>query len=158
MIDRMLLAIVSSTLSMAASAADVPSTPSVKDFKGRYVVTDVVGYLEISGGVPLARDSLGKVLTISDKDLSFSKYPCKPHSGFSVKEVETASKLDELYGEVTPLEVGLGPKAPLLDSQNCIQIFKVRDNMVLFNWNGVLLRATRDDDTNSGNPRKQKHK
>lgn len=121
-----------------------PTTPAWH-FAGRYVVTDIVGYGDVSGGPPEAKRLLNKTLTISAKSIEFDGEGCKPNSGFQVKEVKTASALQEFYGGVTPVDVGLGPKALLLESENCTHVFRMDEYRVVFGWDGIVVRAIRDN-------------
>jgi hypothetical protein len=121
-----------------------PAAPAW-DFAGHYVVTDIVGYGDVSGGPPEAKRLLDRVLTISAKSIDFSGERCKPSAGFQIKEVETAPALQEYYGGVTPVDVGLGPKALLLDSENCTHVFRMDEYRVVFGWDGIVVRAIRDN-------------
>ncbi|MEQ5839123.1 hypothetical protein N0A02_06680 [Paraburkholderia acidicola] len=134
------------TLAAQLSDAQTPASsaqPSAADFAGKWTVTDVVSYSTISSGIPGAKRILGKVLTITPTHLNFGGQDCKPNEGFNVSEVDSAAKLKELY-DVYPPDVGLPARTTLLDSANCAAVFRLRDNVVVFGWDGVMVRAIKE--------------
>jgi len=122
------------------------SHSSADDFRGRYVVTDVVGYTDISGGVADAKKALGQVLVISDNAIDFDQgYHCVPNNGFKIKRVNTAVLLKEEYGGITIRDTGLPAKTLMLYSDNCIRVFRMDNYRVVTGANGgVIVRAVRD--------------
>jgi hypothetical protein len=136
-----------SLLAFSASVACIAQQPAspIGSFGGRYMVTDIVGYGDISGGEPAAKKALGKVLTISADSIDFDGEHCAPNKGFKVRKVKTAPLLLEYYGTVTPVDVGLSANALLLDSENCTHVFRMDNHRVVFGWDGVVVRAIRDD-------------
>ncbi|MFM0419716.1 hypothetical protein [Paraburkholderia aromaticivorans] len=62
------------TFGAGTSAAQTKS-PSVGDFVGKWVVTDVVDYSDISGGIPEAKRILGKTMTITPSRLRSTRKP-----------------------------------------------------------------------------------
>jgi hypothetical protein len=117
---------------------------SIGDFGGRYVVTDIVGWSDISGGEPAARRLLGSVLTISPDAVDFDGQHCVPNTGFSVRTVKTAPILMEYYG-VPRVDVGLPVRSVVLDSDNCVAVFRMDKYRVVLGSDGVVVRAIRDD-------------
>lgn len=115
--------------------------PSIDDFIGKWTVYDVVGYSEISAGVPEAKRLLGKVMTIAKNRIDFDDEKCTPEGGFVVDVVDTSSKFDENYGKFYIPDLGLSPRSILLDSENCMPVFKLRDNVIVFGQDGVIFRA-----------------
>ncbi|MFM0282363.1 hypothetical protein P0D75_30575 [Paraburkholderia sediminicola] len=122
----------------SANAAE----PSVSDFQGKWTVTDVVGYGNTSGGIPEARELLGKVLNISPTSIEFSGELCRPHQGFRVGVVDTASRLKDDFG-INLEDTGLPETTEVLDSANCTAVYRMDERRVLFGWDGVVLRAVR---------------
>ncbi|MFM0729330.1 hypothetical protein PQQ52_02385 [Paraburkholderia sediminicola] len=123
---------------ISAKAAE----PSVSDFQGKWTVTDVVGYGNTSGGIPEARKLLGQVLNISPAGIEFSGERCRPHQGFRVGIVDTASRLKDDFG-INLEDTGLPARTALLDSANCTAVYRMDGRRVLFGWDGVVLRAVR---------------
>ncbi|MGF6855363.1 hypothetical protein [Paraburkholderia sp. CI3] len=121
-------------------AAEPTATPS--SFNGKWTVTDVVGYSDVSGGIPEAKKLLGEVLSISTSQIEFAGERCRPHDGFSVHTVDTAPKLKDYYG-INLQDTGLPAKTLLLDSDNCAAIFRMDAHRVVFGWDGVIVRAVR---------------
>ncbi|MGF6445866.1 hypothetical protein [Paraburkholderia youngii] len=119
-------------------AAGPTTTPS--SFNGKWTVTDVVGYSDVSGGIPEAKRLLGKVLSISTDQIEFAGERCRPHGGFSVRTVDTAPKIKDYYG-INLGDTGLPQKTLLLDSDNCAAVFRMDAHRVVFGWNGVIVRA-----------------
>ncbi|MFM0736126.1 hypothetical protein PQQ51_02615 [Paraburkholderia xenovorans] len=115
---------------------------STKDFFGKWIVTDVVGYTNISAGIPEARRILGKVLTITPNWMEFDKSRCTPNGGYTISEVDSATKLREFF-DLSLLDAGLPPRTTLLETNNCYAAFSVDPYRVLFSWNGVIVRAYR---------------
>lgn len=120
-----------------------PKKTAVSDFFGKWVVTDIVGYGDISGGIPEAKHVLGLVLTISPKGIDFDKDRCTPNGAFSVSEIDSAAKLKEYFNE-SLVDTGLPARTAMLDSANCIEIFRVDETRLLFGWNGIVVRAVQD--------------
>ncbi|NVI05922.1 hypothetical protein FSB64_19575 [Paraburkholderia sp. JPY454] len=100
----------------------------------------MVGYSDVSGGIPEAKRLLGTVLSISTDQIEFAGERCRPHGGFSVRTVDTAPKLKGYYG-INLDDTGLPQKTLLLDSDNCAAIFRMDAHRVVFGWNGVIVRA-----------------
>ena len=114
------------------------------DFRGRYVVDEIVGYADISGGEPTARRLLGQVLVISPNAIDFDGDHCEPNSGFRIKRIKTAPILKNYYG-VTLRETGLPARTLLLDSNNCVAVFQMNKYRVVLGSDGVVVRAIRDE-------------
>jgi len=125
-------------VAVSCFAENEPVTP---DFTGRWITYDVVGYSEISEGVKEAKRLLGKVLIISKNRIDFDDESCKPNNGFSVGMVDAATKFTHYYGKFYLPDLGLQERAMLLESDNCMPIFKLSDHIVIFGRNGVILRA-----------------
>ncbi|MBB5501847.1 hypothetical protein [Paraburkholderia sp. MM5384-R2] len=121
-------------------AAEPTATPS--SFNGKWTVTDVVGYSDVSGGIPEAKKLLGEVLSISTGQIEFAGERCRPHGGFNVRTVNTAPKLKDYYG-INLEDTGLPPKTLLLDSDNCAALFRMDAHRVVFGWDGVIVRAVK---------------
>jgi hypothetical protein len=136
--------VVAIALSASAGLCNAqPKKPSVSDFFGKWVVTDIVGYGDISGGVPEAKHVLGLVLTISPKGIDFDKDRCTPNGAFFVSEIDTAAKLKEFFNE--PLsDTSLPARTTMLDSTNCTPILRMDETRILFGWNGVVVRAVQN--------------
>jgi hypothetical protein len=115
---------------------------SVSDFQGKWTVTDIVGYASTSGGIPEAKELLGKVLRISPGIIEFAGERCKPHQGFNVSVVDTASRLKDDFN-IDIGDTGLPVRTAVLDSSNCTAVYRMGDHRVLFGWDGVVLRAIR---------------
>ncbi len=124
--------------------AQQTTPPLINKFVGKYVITDIVGYAEISAGVPEAKRVLGKVISISSEMVNFDNERCKPKGGFKVSEVETTPVLKDYY-DITTVDAGLSAKALLLDSSNCTPVFLMDEYRIVFGSNGVVVRAIRDD-------------
>jgi hypothetical protein len=120
------------------------STSPMSDFVGRWVVTDVVGYGDVSGGMPEAKRLIGKVLVISNTGIDFDRQNCKPTKGLRVVEVETGPVLEKYYG-ITTADAGLPAKTMLLDSDACVPVFRLDEQRIVLGWNGVVVRAVKDD-------------
>lgn len=128
----------------AASCNAQTAKPSINDFVGKWVVTDVVDYTDVSGGIPEAKRLLGKTLTITPKSISFDNEPCTPDPGFTVSDVDTQSELDKEFS-LRVNETGLPVRSTLLESDNCFPVFLTSvKNKVVFGWNGVIVRAVHD--------------
>lgn len=130
------------TLASGAMAGQTAS--SIGDFGGRYIVTDIVGYADTSGGLPAAKKLLGQALVISPESIDFDGDHCIPNTGFRVKRVVTAPLLKEYYG-VPRADVGLPEKTSVLDSGNCVPVFRMDKYRVLLGSDGVVVRAIRDN-------------
>jgi hypothetical protein len=132
------------SLSMIAvgAMAEEPAS-SIGDFGGQYVVTDIVGYADVSGGEPVARKLLGQTLVISPDAIDFDGEHCIPNTGFRVKRVVTEPLLKEYYG-VPRVDVGLPVKTTVLDSDNCVAVFRMDKYRVVLGSDGVVVRAIRD--------------
>lgn len=113
---------------------------SIKDFVGKWVVTDIVDYSDISDGVPGAKRVLGEVMTITPKSIHFENQTCAPHDGLAVRDVDTQTELNAEYGLRTN-ETGLPPRTALLGGGNCFAVFKKSASMIVFGWKGVVVRA-----------------
>lgn len=124
-----------------ASSGCAESNPSISAYIGEWTVNDVLGYSEISVGVPEAKRLLGKVLSISKNRIVFDDEVCAPKNGFVVNLIDTAPRFDKDYGKFYIPELGLPKKSFVLDSSECISIYKSSDYSVTFGWNGVILRA-----------------
>ena len=117
-------------------------TISASSFSGKWTVTDVVGYSDVSGGIPEAKRLLGKVLSISTGQIEFAGERCLPHGGFRAHAVETGPTLKNYYG-INLEDTGLPEKTVLLDSDNCAAVFRMDAHRVVFGWNGVIVRAVK---------------
>ncbi|SMG59959.1 hypothetical protein [Paraburkholderia susongensis] len=132
-----LLVCLAATTCFAAEPTTAPSS-----FNGKWTVTDVVGYSDISGGIPEAKRLLGKVLNISSGQIEFAGERCRPHDSFSIRTVDTAPTLKDYYG-INLEDTGLPSKTLLLDSENCTAVFRMDAHRVVFGWDGVIMRAVR---------------
>lgn len=128
---------------LATGAMAGQAASSIGDFGGRYIVTDVVGYADSSGGLPAAKKLLGQALVISPDAIDFDGDHCIPNTGFRVKHVATEPLLKEYYG-VPRADVGLPQKTSVLDSGNCVPVFRMDKYRVLLGSDGVVVRAIRD--------------
>jgi len=129
----------------AATACLARKLPvSADDFHGRWKVTDVVGYADMGGGEPLGKQLTGKVLTVSatEMTLDFDNWGCTAHTGFRTREVESAPFLDEQAG-ARPEAARLPAKVKILESDNCIPVFRLDENHIEFDYLGVFVRAER---------------
>jgi len=135
----------------ASSIAKQPS-PSTRGFHGRYFIDEIVGYEQVSGGIPEAKRLLGKTLVISANSIDFDGDDCKPDGGFKISEIETGTALLKIYG-LNYLDAGLPAKTLLLNSDECSPVFRVNKYQILFGWNGVVVRAIRDDMQQRGKTR-----
>ncbi|KRE90760.1 hypothetical protein ASG87_01090 [Frateuria sp. Soil773] len=133
------IAVLALSISFACGAQTPPTSA---DFRGRWQITDIVGYGDISGGLPEAKNLIGKVMTITTDRIAFGKESCTPHRGFKVTEVETALLLDKYYG-VSPADVGLPMHTALLDSDNCTPVFRLDEHRIVFGRDGIVVRAFR---------------
>jgi hypothetical protein len=124
--------------------AQLPPSPTDDFFKGRWIVTNVIGYGDISGGRSEAKKLIGKVLSILTDGMYFDKEYCKPNRGFMISEVETAPVLVKYY-RIHPTNTGLPARTFLLDSDNCTPVFRMDEHRIVFGWDGVVVRATRDE-------------
>jgi hypothetical protein len=129
----------------AAGAMAGQTASAIGDFGGKYVVTDIVGYSDTSGGLPAAKKLLGETLVISPEAIDFSGDHCVPNTGFHVKRVVTEPLLKKYYG-VPRADVGLPAKTTVLDSGNCVPVFRMDKYRVLLGSDGVVVRAIRDND------------
>ena len=118
------------------------ASPTKKDFEGRWVVTDVVGYATEGGGTPHARELLGKVMKITADGIDFDGERCTAYKGFRLREVDSAEELRDNAG-ATREDAELPEKVFLLDSDNCTAIFWLRENKIEFDDMGVFVRAYR---------------
>jgi hypothetical protein len=117
--------------------------PTVKDFYGKWTVTDVVGYADMGGGVPHAKELLGEVLVIAADGIGFGKELCKPNTGFRVVKVDTAADLRAKSG-ASREDAELPAKAVLLESDNCTEVYWLNTHKIEFDSLGVFVRAYRD--------------
>ncbi|SEE88210.1 hypothetical protein SAMN02787142_5169 [Burkholderia sp. WP9] len=139
MIRRLLFAAIAMTFGAGTSAAQTKST-SVGDFVGKWVVTDVVDYSDISRGILEAKRILGKTITITPKSIAFDKESCVPRPGFTVIDVDTETELNRQFG-LTVNETGLPARTTLLHSENCFAVFGMSDYKIVFGWDGIIVRA-----------------
>ncbi|NML30326.1 hypothetical protein HHL14_05725 [Paraburkholderia sp. G-4-1-8] len=102
----------------------------------------MVGYSDVSGGIPEAKRLLGKVMRISGGQIEFAGERCRPREGFRVRTVDTAPKLEDEYG-INLEDTGLPPKTLLLDGESCAAVFRMDAHRVVFGWNGVIVRAVK---------------
>lgn len=128
---------------VASTCGAQTKSPTVNDFVGKWVVTDVVDYSDISGGIPEAKRILGKTLTITSRSIAFDKENCSPRPGFTVTEVDTQNELKKQFG-LTVNETGLPARTTLLNSENCFAVFGMSTYKIVFGWNGIIVRAVRD--------------
>jgi hypothetical protein len=117
--------------------------PTVKDFYGNWTVTDVVGYADMGGGVPHAKEMLGQILVISADGIGFGKELCKPNTGYRVIRVDTAKDLRTKSG-ASRKDAELPAKAVLLENDNCTEVYWLNSHEIEFDSMGVFLRAYRD--------------
>lgn len=134
--------VVAGWLGLVGSVA-LAAEPTVSEFAGRWIVTDIVGYADTSGGIPEAKRLLGKALVITANGINFDGQRCVDAKGMKVAEVETAPVLEKYYG-VSVGDVGLPAKTALLDSVKCVPVFRVDGQRIAAGWNGVIFRATRN--------------
>lgn len=130
---------------LAALAGMVPAycrAQEISALEGSWVVTEIVGYADTSGGTPEAKRLLGMKLTIGKDRLSFDKQSCQPRGGFLFEEVDSAPSLEENYG-INLRDSGVAARSKLLHSPNCIPVYLLGERRLLFGWNGVVVRATR---------------
>jgi hypothetical protein len=148
-----------SVLSLAVSCACVAqqNIPSTGDFSGRFVIDEIVGYDDVSGGIPQARKLLGKSIVISKKEIAFDGDRCNPANGFKISEVETEAAIKELFG-VTASDAGLASRTKLLTGENCLPIFKRDEYQIVFDVDGIIVRAIRDNDSASNKLRRKSRK
>jgi hypothetical protein len=123
--------------------------PAVRDFYGRWTVTDVVGYADMGGGVPHAKELLGEVLVISANGIGLGKELCKPNTGFRVVRVDTAVDLRTKSG-ASREDAELPPKAVLLESDNCTEVYWLNVHKIEFDSLGVFVRAYREQEKKVG--------
>ncbi|WP_186152054.1 hypothetical protein [Burkholderia gladioli] len=109
-------------------------------FVGAWVVQDVVGYSDTSGGPPEAKRLLGKTIKIARDSIDFDGQRCQPSDGFTISTVDTAPKLLDYY-QIRVTDAGLPQKTVLLDSASCAPIFRMDARRIVFGWDGVILRA-----------------
>lgn len=128
----------------ASFACGAQTSPAPQDFKGRWQITDIVGYGVISGGLPEAKELIGEVVTITAKSISFGKDACTSSHDFKASEVDTAPALDKYYG-VTRGDTGLPARTQLLDSDNCAPVFQLDKDRVVLGHDGIVVRASRLD-------------
>ncbi|APA85370.1 hypothetical protein BJG93_08235 [Paraburkholderia sprentiae WSM5005] len=127
---------------ISVSAAETPHA-AINDFVGNWVVTDVVDYADISGGVPEAKRILGMTMKITPRSMSFDNETCKPNTGFTVKQIDTLSELNKQF-ELRVNETGLPATSVVVDSDNCFAVFRMDAHRIVFGWNGIIVRAIRD--------------
>ena len=123
-------------------AAQTPRA-TITDFVGNWVVTDVVDYADVSGGIPEAKRILGMTMRITPNSISFDKETCKPNTGFIVKEVDTRSELAKQF-DLRVNETGLPEKTFFVDSDNCFAVFRMNEHKIVFGWDGIIVRAIRN--------------
>lgn len=119
-------------------------TPTVEDFQGQWIVAEVVGYAGTGGGIPHAKNLLGKIMNISANGIDFNGDHCKVNPSFQVREVDTTTDLRENSG-ATRNDAELPPTAFLLDSGHCPQVYWLSINKIEFEDAGVFVRAYRKE-------------
>jgi hypothetical protein len=119
------------------------SHATINDFVGDWVVTEVVDYADISGGIPEAKRILGMTMKITPQSMSFDNETCEPNTGFIVKEIDTISELTKQFG-IRVNETGLPATAAFVDSDNCFAVFRMDAHRIVFEWDGIIVRAIRD--------------
>jgi hypothetical protein len=119
------------------------SHATINDFVGNWVVTDVVDYADISGGIPEAKRILGMTMKITPQSMSFDNETCKPNTGFTVKEIDTLSELTKQY-DIRVNETGLPATTIVVNSDNCFAVFQMDAHRIVFGWDGIIVRAIRD--------------
>ncbi|MEX3811574.1 hypothetical protein AB3X96_15105 [Paraburkholderia sp. BR13439] len=130
------------TASASVCAAQTPHA-TINDFVGNWVVTDVVDYADISGGIPEAKRILGMTMTITPQSMSFDSETCQPNTGFTVKRIDTLSALTNQFG-LRVNETGLPATTVVVDSDNCFAVFRMDAHRIVFGWDGIIVRALRD--------------
>lgn len=128
-------------LCRAAPSSFAESEPTISSFTGKWLVSNVVDYAEVSGGIPEAKNLLGKYLIISRNKINFDDESCRPKNGFIVSLVDADEELAHYYGLIYRPGTGLLDKAFLLRSSNCLPVFMIDDQSIVFGWHGVILRA-----------------
>lgn len=143
MIGRMLASCAALALTAwtTVCAAQTPHA-KINDFVGNWVVTDVVDYTDVSGGIPEAKRILGMTMKITPKSMSFDKETCTPNTGFTVREVDTLTELTKQF-DLRVNETGLPEKTAFVDSDNCFAVFRMDDHKIVFGWDGIIVRAIR---------------
>lgn len=131
---------------LAASFADGAPASSIKDFVGTYEIENIVSYSEVSGGVPAARKLLGTTIVITPNAIDFNGDHCQLED-VTIKEVDSKSKVLEVFGPMTLLELGLTNKSLFLDNARCTQVFRMDKYRILFAEDGVVVRAFRDSES-----------
>ncbi|AEA60119.1 hypothetical protein [Burkholderia gladioli] len=127
---------------IAASANAHAASPATNPFVGSWVVQDVVGYSDTSGGPPEAKRLLGKTIKIAKNKIDFDGQRCQPSDGFTVSTIDTAPKLLDYY-QVAISDTGLPSKTMLLDSSSCAPVFRMDAHRIVFGWDGIIMRAIR---------------
>jgi len=117
------------------------SEPVIRNFTGNWIVSNVVDYAEVSGGIPEAKRLLGKYLIISKNKINFDNESCRPKKGFVVRLVDADEALTHYYGSIYRPGTGLSEKIFSLESSNCLPVFMIDDQSIVFGWHGVMLRA-----------------
>jgi hypothetical protein len=139
-----LFSYVALTLTASASVCSAQTPPAtINDFIGNWVVTDVVDYTDISGGIPEAKRILGMTMTITPQSMSFDSETCKPNTGFTVKRIDTLSALNKQF-DLRVNETGLPATTVVVDSDNCFAVFRMDAHRIVFGWDGIIVRALRD--------------
>ncbi|MFM0598321.1 MULTISPECIES: hypothetical protein [Paraburkholderia] len=140
-VRKLSCAMLALTAWMSVCAAQTPHA-AIGDFVGNWVVTDVVDYADVSGGIPEAKRILGMTMRITPTSMSFDKEMCKPNTGFSVKEVNTQSELTKQF-DLRVNETGLPAKTAFVASDNCFAVFRMDEQRIVFGWDGIIVRAIR---------------
>jgi hypothetical protein len=116
---------------------------TIKDFYGKWTVTEVVGYADVGAGYPHAKEIIGTVMVISADGITFGGDTCKPNAGFRVVKVDTAVEL-KLKAGARPSDAELPPKMVTLQGDPCIEVFWFNAHKIEFDDEGVFVRAYRD--------------
>ncbi|ATF90536.1 hypothetical protein [Burkholderia gladioli] len=127
-------------ISIVAASINAHAAHPRNEFEGAWVVQDVVGYSDTSGGLPEAKRLLGETIKIAKDRIDFDGQRCQPSDGFTISTVDTAPKLLDYY-QIDVTDAGLPNKTLLLDSASCAPIFRMDARRIVFGWDGVILRA-----------------
>jgi hypothetical protein len=117
--------------------------PAVSDFYGRWTVTEVVGYADMGGGVPYAKELLGTEMVISADGITFARDTCRPKAGYRVVKVDAAADLRANAGASLE-DAELPRKVVMLKTGNCIDVYWLNSRTIEIDAMGVFLRAYRE--------------